>query len=88
MGSVVVFDWDCTVTCKHMYKCLAGWGGFAEDMDAWCSAAGQCAVRYSTRRCSQLPNSSTHHFPLRTVRRYPDSLGSTDPAFDLRPYSG
>eukprot|EP01052_Picozoa_sp_SAG31_P057104 SAG31_NODE_16713_length_698_cov_3.382304_1_plen_87_part_10 len=40
MSDIVVFDWDCTITCKHMYKCLAGWDGFVDDMDKWCGEAG------------------------------------------------
>lgn len=27
-GPVIVFDWDCTITCKHMYKVLAGWRAY------------------------------------------------------------
>jgi hypothetical protein len=30
-GPVIVFDWDCTITCKHMFKVLAGWPGY------WCA---------------------------------------------------
>ena len=30
-GPVIVFDWDCTITCKHMFKVLAGWPGYWYD---------------------------------------------------------
>ena len=50
MAAVCVFDWDCTVTCKHMYKCLAGWDGFADNMDSWCRTAGAALRSCHSRR--------------------------------------
>ena len=35
-GAVIVFDWDCTITCKHMFKVLAGWPGYCEHFSEWC----------------------------------------------------
>lgn len=36
VGSVVCFDWDCTITVKHMYKAYAGWDVYAQDLAIWC----------------------------------------------------
>jgi hypothetical protein len=39
-AAVVVFDWDCTVTSRHMFKTLAGWDGYSAELSAWCDAQG------------------------------------------------
>jgi hypothetical protein len=35
---VVVYDWDCTITSRHMFKVLSDWSGYAEDFERWCTA--------------------------------------------------
>ena len=35
---VVVFDWDCTITSKHMFKTLAGWAEYGEELRQFCVA--------------------------------------------------
>ena len=39
-GPIVVFDWDCTVTCQHLYKILAGWPRYCGPFSEWCDAQG------------------------------------------------
>mmetsp|Transcript_10873 Transcript_10873/g.24687 ORF Transcript_10873/g.24687 Transcript_10873/m.24687 type:complete len:288 (-) Transcript_10873:66-929(-) len=42
-ATVVCFDWDCTITCRHMYKAFAG-GQWAQvhskPFQAWCQEQG------------------------------------------------
>jgi endonuclease/exonuclease/phosphatase family metal-dependent hydrolase len=37
-GLIVVFDWDCTVTSRHLYKILAGWSAYCGPFSDWCVA--------------------------------------------------
>jgi hypothetical protein len=39
-GPIIVFDWDCTVTCTHMFKVLSGWAGYCEPFSAFCAEHG------------------------------------------------
>ena len=32
---VIVYDFDCTITSRHLYKCLANWAGYAENFERW-----------------------------------------------------
>lgn len=34
---VVVFDWDCTITSRHMFKTLAGWEGYGDELSNFCA---------------------------------------------------
>lgn len=34
---VVVFDWDCTITSRHMFKTLAGWDGYGDELSNFCA---------------------------------------------------
>ena len=36
-GPIIVFDWDCTITCKHLFKVLAGWPQYCGALSEWCS---------------------------------------------------
>lgn len=37
-GPIVVFDWDCTLTSRHLYKILAGWSPYCGPFSEWCVA--------------------------------------------------